>query len=135
MSDYEDLATAIRRCPFHRLLDIVPVPAHDESAVRISLDIRPDFWRSDDGGGLHGGVIASLVDVAATYAVMRTAGRPAVTAALTVDYLRPVSGSRAEAEARVVRTGRTTALADVEFFDGTVLAAVGRARFAFPEPA
>lgn len=135
VSDYA-VAEMIDRAPYQRLLQFDFV-FQDEAAfrVRIGVNLRPELMRSDSGDGLHGGAIASLIDVAAFYAVRLAAGRGGATVGLSVDYLRPVKGARAEAEAFVVKTGRTQALADVKVFDGTTLVAVGRARFALPEAA
>jgi uncharacterized protein (TIGR00369 family) len=125
------VAEALGRAPFHRLLHLDCVREDSASGrIRLGLALRPELMRSDSGDGLHGGAIASLIDVAAFYPVRLAAGRSGATVGLSVDYLRPVTGARAEAEARVVRSGRTQALADVEVFDGTTLVAVGRARFA-----
>lgn len=133
---HEAFAAAILRCPFHRLLDIALV-AHDPAAatVRIGLDLRPDLLRSDDGDGLHGGVIASVIDIAAVYAAKLANGDGGATASLSVDYLRPVLGERVEAEATVVRAGRSITWVDVELFDGSKLAAIGRALLAMPRAA
>lgn len=127
------VADVLGGAPYHWLLGLDFVSQDtDGRRVRLGLDLRPDLMRADEGGGLHGGAIASLIDVAAYYAV-RLTGRSGMTAALSVDYLRPVTGARAEAEAHLVRAGRTQGLADVEVFDGSKLVAVGRARIAFPE--
>lgn len=124
------LAEMVRRSPYHRHLGLELVSGDaGEGRVRLGMDIGPDLMRSDDGDGLHGGAIASLIDVAAAYAVQLVAGDGGVTVALSVDYLRPIIGARAEAEARVVKSGRTQAVVDVELFDGARLAAIGRARF------
>lgn len=129
-----DLAASVRRSPFHRLLNIDAV-SRDEAAgsVRLALDLRPDIWRTDGTATMHGGAIASLIDIAAAHAVRMVAGRSGATTALSVDYLRPLSGPRAEAVARVVRCGRTQVLVDIEVCDGDRLAAIGRARFALTE--
>lgn len=128
------IADVIDRAPFHRLLKFDFVSQNICAArVRIGIDLRPELMRSDSGEGMHGGAIASLIDVAAFYAVRLAAGRGGATVGLSVDYLRPVNGTRAEAEACVVKSGRTQALADIEVFDGETLVAVGRARFALPE--
>lgn len=130
------VADDVAKAPYHRLLGLEFV-SQDTTAgrVRLGIDLTPELMRSDkgDGDGLHGGAIASLIDVCAFYAVRLAAGRGGPTVGLTVDYLRPVTGPRVEAEARAVKTGRTQALADIEVFSGSTLVAVGRARFALPE--
>lgn len=128
-----DLAEIVRRCPYHRHLGIgLQSQDAEKGRVRLGMDLGPELLRADNGGGLHGGAIASLMDVAAAYAVMLCVRDGGVTVALSVDYLRAVSGTRAEAEAWVVKSGRTQAVADVELFDGKHLAAIARVRFAFP---
>ena len=130
------VADMIDRAPYHRLLKFDFVSQDIGAArVRLGINLRPELMRSNSGDGLHGGAIASLIDVAAFFAVRLAAGRGGATVGLSVDYLRPVTGARAEAEAYVVKSGRTQALADVEVFDGATLVAVGRARFALPEAA
>lgn len=121
----------MRDCPFHRLLGIEVLAVDASTATaRLGLAIRSDFRRSDRGDGLHGGVIAALMDVAAACAVRLASGRGGMTVGLSVDYLRPVMGDRAEALGRVIRAGRGNAWADVELFDAEGrLSALGRGRF------
>ncbi|MSU90923.1 hotdog fold thioesterase [Rhodobacteraceae bacterium 2CG4] len=132
-SDFQ-VSEIVGRAPYHRLLglDFVSQDA-DAGEVRLGLDLCPELMRTNDGDGMHGGAIASLIDVAAYYAVRLAAGRGGATVALSVDYLRPLTGKRAEAAARAVRVGRTQALADIEVFGDGRLVAVGRARFALSE--
>lgn len=130
------VAEALIRSPYHRLLHLDFVSQDSKEArVRLGINLRPELMRAKDGDGLHGGAIASLIDVAAFYAVRLAAKRGGATVSLSVDYLRPISGPRVEAAAHVIRSGRTQAVADVEVFDGAKLAAVGRARFALSEAA
>lgn len=74
-------------------------------------------------GVVHGGVISSLVDSAAGFAVRsrRTAAeiaaRPHATANLHVSYLAGARGRELRAEARVVKAGRTAMFADVSVVD------------------
>lgn len=70
------------------------------------------------GETVHGGAIAALIDAAATAAAW--AGLESVTdlrgstVSLTVDYLSPVRGHDAVAEARVVKRGSRLCFCDVE---------------------
>lgn len=74
-------------------------------------------------GVVHGGVISSLVDSAAGFAVrsLRThsevAARPHATANLHVSYLAGAKGSELRAEARVVKAGRTAVFTEVSVVD------------------
>ena len=65
------------------------------------------------GGGIHGGLLAAMLDSAMGGAVIREAGRPAVTSSLTVNYLEAGSiGDDLEARAVVRRVGRPLAYVD-----------------------
>ena len=95
---------------------------------------RPEHGRSSNtgDGSAHGGAIASLIDMAASCALL-TVLRPdegRTTVDLSVHYLAPARGPLT-AMATVRRRGGRTAVIDVEVTaaDGT-LAALGRTVFA-----
>lgn len=74
----------------------------DGEALEIGMQVGPNHLNAR--GGLHGGVIATLLDVATGYMlVARSGGRRRVTARLTVDYR---SGAR-EGEWLQVHLDRT----------------------------
>ncbi|HEY1751799.1 MAG TPA: PaaI family thioesterase [Caulobacteraceae bacterium] len=62
---------------------------------------------------LHGGVVASFLELAAL-ARLDAAGRRARTIDITVDYLRPVRPVATYAEARILKLGRRAANLAVE---------------------
>ena len=69
-----------------------------------------------DGGLLHGGALASLIDTASAFATL-TLLEPeqrAVTIDLTIHYLRPVTGGTIKARARALRAGRRVITLSVE---------------------
>jgi uncharacterized protein (TIGR00369 family) len=115
--------------PFHRWLEpeVVAVTA-DEVTIRLAL--RHEFRRSDDADGVHGGVVAALIDIAGHAAVVAAVGHGVPTINLRVDYLRMATGDVLTARAKPVRVGRTIALIDIEVTtcDG-ILVAVGRGSF------
>jgi uncharacterized protein (TIGR00369 family) len=137
MSDEADAADALARLreeltrpPFHRILDPHPVSADPASGVVvIKLKAKPEFRRAPDGVEWHGGVIASLIDLAGHAAVAVRIGRMAPTIDLRIDYLSAASGDLV-ATARLLRAGRSVARADVEIRDARDrLVAVGRGVF------
>ena len=95
---------------------------------------RPEHGRSSNtgDGSAHGGAIASLVDMAASCALLTILreNESRTTVDLAVHYLAPARG-RLTATAMVRRRGGRTAVIDVEVVaeDGT-LAALGRTVFA-----
>jgi 1,4-dihydroxy-2-naphthoyl-CoA hydrolase len=88
----------------------------ERSEVRAILPF--DVSLSTIGGGLHGGVLMSVADIAATVCAMLNLpdGTLAPTAESTTYFLRPVMGS-ATAVARPLRVGRRTAVIEVDVFD------------------
>jgi len=105
-----------------------------EGRVTVRVPNRPEHGRSSNtgDGSAHGGAIASLVDMAASCALLTVLGpdEGRTTIDLAVHYLAPARGAlTATATAR--RRGGRTAFIDVEVADddGT-FAAVGRTVFA-----
>lgn len=132
----EDLQQMLAECPFHRFLGLTleDYSAKDAS-ISISVTARQEFSRDDDRIELHGGVIASLIDIAGDYAVALKIGFGVPTINLHVDYLRPARGARAIASARIIRCGRSIAVVDIEVKDDTAtLIAVGRATYSSVVP-
>jgi uncharacterized protein (TIGR00369 family) len=125
------LREEMERPPYHWFLNPRPEAVDaDTGAVTITLPFRPEFRRSASEPGYHGGVIASLIDLAGHAAVALRIGRMAPTIDLRVDYMRAAGNGDLRATAKVRRAGRTTALADVEItdIDGRIIA-VGRGTF------
>jgi len=67
----------------------------------------------------HGGVIASIVDEAAYYALEYRLGRSrnSTTTELKINYLRPLSGTKAVARAYLLRIGKTLCVSRVDVKD------------------
>jgi uncharacterized protein (TIGR00369 family) len=91
--------------------------------ARLTLDATEDHL--NDAGTVHGGVLATIVDMAMGHAVRSSTGESDVpaTSQLTVTYLRPGDPGTLEVSARVSKQGEnlTVCEADVEQ-DGRSLA-------------
>ena len=84
--------------------------------VTVECPLRSGLLNSQ--GVLHGGVAASIADEAAWHAMLHQYGdRPATTAELKVNYLRPVAGTKVIARAYVLRAGKTLFVSRVDLFD------------------
>ncbi len=117
--------------PFHRFLGFEILSCADGRA-EVKLPFRDEFLRRDGSRRIHGGVVATLIDVAGNLAVFSTVRAGVQTVDLRVDYLRPCRGTLM-ARSRAIRIGRTVAVADIEIDDGDgVLVAIGRALFSLP---
>ncbi|GLY73999.1 PaaI family thioesterase [Actinoallomurus iriomotensis] len=108
-SDREFVRSALRRdTPLHDLLGLEIVEMGDDYAV-LSMPVRPEAFNST--GNLHGGAIATLIDVAAGTAAARGSGfepgrQSLVTADLHVRYLGRPHGDTVFARADLLKAGR-----------------------------
>ncbi|MGW3913280.1 PaaI family thioesterase [Streptomyces sp. NPDC005070] len=85
--------------------------------VDAELDFVPEL--STAGGGLHGGALMGLADVASAVcaALNGPAGAVPATTTSTTHFLRPVREGAAYAKARVLRVGRDTAVVECDIED------------------
>ena len=108
--------TMIEKIPFNTLLGIKVGRFHAEG-VTLRCHIREELLNGH--GSVHGGVTASLADVAVAIAIHRhTAGaRPITTVELKVNYLAPIREGTLFARARLLRVGSTLCVGRVDLTD------------------
>lgn len=130
-SAFDFLSGSLQRPPFHGWLEPQLVAVDEaQGSVTIRLPIRGQFNRSPEREGVHGGVIAALVDIAGHAAIAARLRHGVATVDLRVDYLRLGTGSELLATGTVVKLGRTIGIADVRVADDQGRAvAIGRAAF------
>ena len=114
--------------PFHQLigLDIV---SYEKDAVELRIKMKPELVGNAVHGILHGGVTATILDVAGGMMVfaevlenMKQVNQQTVfkrlhnlgTIDLRIDYLRPGRGEEFIATATVIRAGNKVAVARME---------------------
>ena len=85
--DFERLAAMVENCAFHKWLG-VKLKALDDTGVAIAMPWRAEFESDPVVGYAHGGILASLIDLAADYAVAARLGRGVPTVDMHVDYHR-----------------------------------------------
>jgi uncharacterized protein (TIGR00369 family) len=107
---------AFAAVPYAKLLGLELGPI-SSGQVSIHLETRDELRQNL--GIVHGGAIASLIDTAAAFAVITQLNieERVSTTDLTIHYLRPVSGGRLTATARIVRGGRRLLVLSVEVTD------------------
>lgn len=104
------------------------------SDADLAVELRLEAHLLNPRGGLQGGLVATLIDIAAGRALL--AGLPeaqsVATADLSVHFLTAVTVGPARAEAVVLRRGRGTSVVRVEVWDvgRNVLAATSTVSFA-----
>lgn len=105
----------MREIPFNKHLGIEVVEAHADG-MSIRCEVRPEMRNGH--GVLHGGVIATMADVAVGVALKpRIAPRTATTIDLKVNYLRPVTEGGLRARCYLVRVGRSLITGRVDLTD------------------
>jgi uncharacterized protein (TIGR00369 family) len=112
------LREAFERVPFAHLLKL-ELGEMKRGAATLHLEVRDDLRQNN--GVVHGGVIASLVDSAAAFAVLTLLEKDqtSTTVDLTIHYLRPLLSGQSTAQARVVRAGRRIMVITVDVLDET----------------
>lgn len=82
----------------------------------VEIELRPDL--RNRAGILQGGLIATLIDVAAGVVAARAAdAETVVTADMTIHYLAPARVGPIRATGRVLRAGRTQVVTEVRVTD------------------
>jgi len=128
-----DLIRDFDSMPFHVALGITLVeskPGYGKIVLR-----KKKGTPTGIGGSVHGGVLATMVDIAmlvAMFAEMRPGEVPAGTAELSISYLRQAQGENIYASAEVIKRGRQLSSVEVDITDDDGrLCARGRCLYAF----
>jgi uncharacterized protein (TIGR00369 family) len=127
----DELRALVAQAEFHKFLNLDVVSCDAEAgAVTFRLPYDDAFTLFPKVGNYHGGIIASLADIAGTMACSVRTGRPTPTIDLRVDYLRSPCRVDLIAEARALRAGRSVGTSDVTICgeDGSIYA-VARGTF------
>ena len=99
---------------FNKYLGIRLVKSHSDG-MTIECRLRKELLNFS--GVLHGGVTATLADVAVGQALTKR-GRKSTTVEMKINYLRPVTGRKVTARSHLLRVGKTLCTARVDVFDG-----------------
>ncbi len=130
-----EIEARMRRAPFNAWMDF-RVLALDEDGIEIGLTWREDMMGNPMAKIAHGGVLATIIDVTADFAIAAKLGRPTPTVDLRIDYHRPAAPGDLRARAQVIRLGGTVAVAEAEVFDMSgKLVASGRGTYLTAAPA
>ena len=111
-----ELQERITLAPFHKWLGL-HVSEVNEDNIRISVPWRQEFVVNPQRGYTHGGILATLIDTAADYALAVKIGTPVPTVDLRVDYHRAAMQGELTVEARVLNMGGTFSTAEAMIYD------------------
>ena len=109
----EDRANSCETEPYCRALGVV---VDDLAEGRVRLRLPYDDKNSNPGKALHGGVAASMIDIAGKLVAEAGFGGDCESAAIdvAVNYLAAAIGEEIFAEARVLRRGKEITYAEVD---------------------
>ena len=112
-----DLQGLSDEVPFHTRLGLRV--ARTEAGVTFDADVGDEYVVDGKTGAIHGGIVASLLDTAATFALIAQSGHDWLTVDLRIDYLRPSRSGALTVKGEVVRAGRSIGRARAELTDRT----------------
>ncbi len=109
--------------PFQRWLGL-RVEEAGEGRLVIGLRWREEFVSNPATKSMHGGILASLIDLGGLYAVLTAQAVATATVDLRVDYHRPASGGDLRSTSRVIKLGSKVSTAETEIVaeDGKLVA-------------
>jgi uncharacterized protein (TIGR00369 family) len=112
------LEQMLENSPFQQVLGLA-LESFDTAAQTLTLRsvYGPQVERTTGTGQYHGGVIASLIDIAGDFALIAVLGHGVPTINFRVDYLRPATRSDVLARAQIRRAGRTIGVVDIDVTD------------------
>ena len=118
--------------PFHQYLGLKLIETRPDYAhLRLTIS---ESTPTGIGGSVNGGVLSTMVDMAAVPAVfsnMSDNSQPAGTADLQITYLNQAHGKWVDAQATVIKRGRQLCTVQVKITDPEGnLCAVGRVLYA-----
>ena len=120
----DELTKFLQLAPFHRWLGL-EIGKITDDGLEIIMPFRSEIISIQKPRPVvHGGILASLIDLAGLYAVLSQGGHPLGTAYMHTDYHRQAIDGPLTAKARVLKMGRmiSTAAVSVCGPDGTLLA-------------
>ena len=123
----EAVAKLVNQCPYFSLLSM---GIKDLQWGTCLLEVELGEKHLQPFGMVHGGVIASVVDAAAFWAVFPQLEKEKglTTVEMKLNYLAPAQKGRLMAQGRCIRLGRTLALGEAQVRDGQgILVAHGTA--------
>ncbi len=131
----DQIQALITRAPYHQWLGL-RVLAFADDGIELRATWREEWVVNPERRNTHGGVIATLIDIAADWAMLKQNGRPVPTIDLRIDYHRPALPGDLVAHGKVIRGGAQFGTAEARIFDteGRLIAS-GRGTYFTAPPA
>ena len=114
--DTENLADVMQIAPFHRWLGLKIIQQNNDQ-LELEMPWRDELVSNPVIGAVHGGILASLIDLTGLYAIIAAGGIARATVDLRVDYHRAATNGPLRAIGQVVKLGKTISTADTRILD------------------
>ncbi|HEV2954791.1 MAG TPA: PaaI family thioesterase [Xanthobacteraceae bacterium] len=125
----EQVEQLVRRSPFHQWLGLKVLKV-EADGVELKAAWREEWVVHPERRYTHGGILASLVDVAADWAMVTRTRRGVPTIDMRVDYHAAAMPGDLIARGRIVKWGNTFSVAEAQVLDeGGKLLASGRGTY------
>ncbi len=130
----DEVEQLVRRSPFHQWLGL-KVLSVQADGVELKAAWREEWVVHPERRYTHGGILASLVDVAADWAMVSRTRRGVPTIDMRVDYHAAAMPGDLIARGRIIKWGNQFSVAEAQVFDesGKLLAS-GRGTYLTAPP-
>jgi uncharacterized protein (TIGR00369 family) len=130
----EEVEQLVRRGPFHQWLGLKVLAVRDDG-IELKAAWREEWVVNPDRRYTHGGILATLVDIAADWAMVTRTRRGVPTIDMRVDYHAAAMPGDLIARGRIVKWGNTFSVAEAQVLDesGKLLAS-GRGTYLTAPP-
>jgi uncharacterized protein (TIGR00369 family) len=130
----QEVEEKLKRGPFHQWLGL-KVLAVSEGAIEIEATWREEWVVNPDRQYTHGGILATLVDLTADWALVSKTGRGVPTIDMRVDYHRAAMPGNLIAKGKVIKFGSQFSVAEAMIYDKDgLLCASGRGVYSTAPP-
>lgn len=130
----ERVQTMITRAPYHQWLGLKVIAVHDDG-IELTATWREEWVVNPERRYTHGGVLATLVDLAADWAMIKKLGRPVPTIDLRVDYHSAAMPGDLICRGKILKVGNQFSSSESFVFDAAgKLLASGRGTYFNAQP-
>jgi uncharacterized protein (TIGR00369 family) len=119
----EEVQKLVTQAPFHQWLGIKVLALHADG-IEVKATWREEWVVNQELRFTHGGILATLIDLAADWALVKHTGRGVPTIDMRVDYHAVAMPGDLFARGKVIKPGRQFSTAEAQVFnsEGKLLA-------------
>jgi len=112
----ERVQQLVTRAPYHQWLGLKVIALH-EDGIELTATWREEWVVNPDQRYTHGGVLATLVDLGADWAMVTKTGRGVPTIDLRIDYHSVAMPGDLTIRGKIVRMGSQFSTSEARVFD------------------